>query len=135
MDELDEITLTKYKKSRKIWLFYRMISFDLLIYYTISYLFLVNVKGLSSAQIIFADSFYPLFKMCFQIPCTILIQKIGKRNSLILANSCISVYILLVLGLVNTSTYIIANVFCAMGFVIKEMSDCNLLYDYLEDRR
>ena len=115
MEEINEETILQYKKkNQKIMLFYRMISFDFLVYYAISQLFLVNVKGLTTAQVLLADSFYPFFKFLYEIPCTILIQKIGKRNSLIFANSCLAVYILMVIGLVNISTLIIANLFSSM---------------------
>lgn len=130
----NEIEIEKYKKNnRKIITLYRILSYDLLFYYTISYLFLVNIKNLSTAQIIFADSFYPLFKLLFQIPCTLLIQKIGKRNSLIASNIAVVIYIILTIGLINTFTLIISNIFLAFAFVVKSMAESNLLYDSLEN--
>ncbi len=134
MKELDENQLINHKKTnRKLFILYKVFANDLLFYYTISYLFLANIKGLSTAQIVFADSFYPLFKLLFQIPCTILIQKIGKRNSLLIANFCVAIFLILVLFLSSTLVLIIANVFCAIGFVIKGIAESNFLYDSLEE--
>ena len=125
--------LNNKAKNRKIITLYRILSYDLIFYYTISYLFLVNVKGLSTAQIVFADSFYPLFKLIFQIPCTIFIQKFGKRNSLIISNIAVAIFVLLTIGLVDTFTMILSNFFLAFAFIIKAMAESTLLYDSLED--
>ena len=134
MKELNEFQIKEYKKTnRKLFIFYKILANDLLFYYTISYLFLSNVKGLSTAQIVFAESFYPLFKLIFQIPCTILIQKIGKRNSLLIANFSVALYLFFVLNLSTTFALIIANIFCAIGFVIKGIAESNFLYDSLEE--
>lgn len=134
MEEINEKDLLYKKKSnQKIMLIYKILSCDLLFYYTISYLFLTNVKGLSTSQILLCDSFYPLLKIIFQFPCTILIQKIGKKNSLILANSCLAIATLLTIGLTSIYIYILANAFWAFGFVIKLMADSNLLYDSIEN--
>lgn len=129
----DAEVLTNKEKNRKIITMYRILSYDLIFYYTISYLFLVNVKGLSTAQIVFGDSFYPLFKLLLQIPCTIFIQKFGKRNSLIISNIAVSIFVLLTIGLVDTATLILSNLFLAFGFVIKAMAESNILYDSLEE--
>lgn len=121
------------KYNQNLYKFYKMISWDLLFYYAISFLFLTQEKGLSTSQIIFADAFYPLFKLMFQIPSTILIEKLGKRGSLILANLSIVVYILIVMGLSSTFGYIVANIFCALGYTIKGVAESNLLYDSIKN--
>ena len=129
----DAEVLNNKAKNRKIITMYRILSYDLIFYYTISYLFLVNVKGLSTAQIVFADTFYPLFKLIFQLPCTIFIQKFGKRNSLIVSNIAVAIFVLLTIGLIDTFTMILSNLFLAFAFVIKAMAESTLLYDSLED--
>ena len=62
----------------KIYPFYKMFSWDLLFYYSIIYLFLNQVKGLSTSDILFADSFFPLFKVIFQIPAVSVVEKDRK---------------------------------------------------------
>ena len=133
MKILTEEEIQKNQKfNQKLYKFYKMISWDLLFYYAISFLFLTQAKGLSTSQIIFADAFYPLFKILFQLPCTILVEKIGKKNSLIFGNLSLFTYVLIVIGLSSTLGYIISNIFCAFGFIIKGISESNLLYDSIE---
>ena len=126
--------LGKHKKlNRKLMMIYKMLSYDLLFFYTISFLFFVNVKGLTASQVVLGEAFYPLFKIIFQLPCTFIIQKLGKRKSLIIANSALLIYLLIIMNLVNTTTLIIANAFCAFGYVIKGISEPTLLYDSLDE--
>lgn len=81
MENANEKSIAKArKKNQNLYKIYKMISWDLLFYYAISFLFLNQEKGLSTSQIIFADAFYPLFKLILQIPSTILIEKLGKRR-------------------------------------------------------
>lgn len=134
MENLNEHQIRDYKKTnRKLFILYKILANDLLFYYTISYLFLSKIKDLTTAQIVFAESFYPLFKLILQIPCTILIQKIGKRNSLLIANASVALYLFFVLNLSTTFALIIANIFSAIGFVIKGIAESNFLYDSLEE--
>ena len=121
------------KRNRKLFILYKFFANDLLFYYTISFLFLSNIKGLSTAQIVFAESLYPIFKLIFQFPCTIAIQKFGKKKSLFFANLCAGVYLLLVLLLNTMFELILANAFCAIGFVIKGIAESNFLFDSIDD--
>lgn len=117
------------KRNLKLYPVYKMISWDLLFYYAISLLFLTSEKNLTASEVLFADSFYLLFKAIFQIPSVIIIEKFGKRNSLIFANSCIAIYVLLVIGCTGLNVYIIADIILACGYVIKTICESNLLYD------
>ncbi len=128
MDE-EKIINSNRKHNLRIYPLYKMLSWDLLFYYAISFLFLSNCKGFSASQILLAESFYPLFKIIFQIPCTILIDKIGKRNSLIIGNIFIFLYVLFIMGANSLSILILANLFCAIGYVIKGTVETNILFD------
>ena len=66
---------SKKRKNIIIYFFYKMFSFDLLFYYAISFLYLNEFKGIPAAQIILADAFYPIFKVLFQIPSTIFVER------------------------------------------------------------
>lgn len=122
--------LEKNKKHNiKLYTLYKMLSWDLLFYYAISFIFLTDYKGLSAAQVIFADSFYPIFKVLFQIPCTLFIEKIGKRISIITGNILLAISILLVLGCNNIYILLISNFIMAIGFVFKNLCESNFLYD------
>lgn len=131
MTKEEKILKKKKEKNLKLYYIYKIFSWDLVFYYAISFLFLNSYKGLSAAAIIFADSFYPFFKIIFQLPSTILAEKFGKRTALIIGNISLSIYVLFVLGCSNTYILIIGNIFMALGFVLKNLCETNLLYDSL----
>ena len=129
-----DINLEKIKEkavNTKLYPIYKMFSFDLLFYYSIIYLFLTQVKGLSPANVVLADSCYVLFRVILLLPLTALVEKIGKRNSIITANIILAISILTFILSQNFTVIIIANIFEAFGFVIKNISESNLLYDSL----
>ena len=74
----------KRKFNIRLYPIYKMFSWDLLFYYAISFLFLTEVKGFSSSDVVLLDvSVYTLFKCFSQLPSTIITDKLGKRMSLI----------------------------------------------------
>lgn len=131
MNTNDDIA-SRRAHNRKVIIPYRILAFDLLFYYTISYLFLVNVRGFTTAVIVFTDSFYPFFKLLLQIPTTIIIQRIGKRNSLVIANIFVALYVLATIYAFNAFILVLSNFFVAVAFVIKGMCESTILFDSLE---
>ena len=83
------------KKNVRIFPIYKMLSWDLLFYFPIIFLFLTQVKGFTASEVLLADAFYTLSNTFWQIPITRLIDRIGKKNSLILGNILYSLSILL----------------------------------------
>lgn len=131
---LGDIKLEKIKEKAinvKLYPVYKMFSFDLLFYYSIIYLFLTQVKGLSPTNVVLADSCYVIFRVVLLIPLTALVEKFGKRKSIIAANIILAISILTFILSQNFTVIIIANLFEAFGFVIKNISESNLLYDSL----
>lgn len=131
MSEEELIIKQNKKKNIIIYSIYKTFSFDLLFYYATSFLFLHNYKGLSFASIVFADSFFPFFKVLFQIPLTLFIEKQGKRAGLILANLSLVIYMILILGCNTMYILLLADFFMAVGFVLKSLCESNILYDSL----
>ncbi len=120
----------KKNLNMKLFPIYKMFAWDLLFYYAISFLFLTNVKSLSASEVVLVDvSFYTFFKFIFQLPGTIIIDKFGKKSSLIAANIFICIAVLLILITPNISVLIIAEIFMSLGYVIKSLVEPNLLYD------
>ena len=58
--QLEDNFIKEKKYNQKLYKIYKMLSWDLICYYAISFLFLTQAKGLSTSQIIFADAFYPI---------------------------------------------------------------------------
>ena len=111
----------------KIYPFYKMFSWDLLFYYSIIYLFLNQVKGLSTSDILFADSFFPLFKVIFQIPAVSVVEKIGKRNSILLGNIFLTLGISILLIFSGIPCAIFSNIILAAGFTLKVLCETTIL--------
>lgn len=113
----------------KIFPMYKALSWDTLFYYAIEFLFLTQIKGLTAAQVLFTDAFYPLFKFILEIPSNIIVNKLGKRRSLILGNLFVVADILCLILASNIYMVILAWFFSAFGYAIKNLTESNLLYD------
>ena len=123
--------IKRKKKNVKIFPFYRMISWDLLFYYPIIFLFLTQVKGFSASQALFADTFYTLANTFWQIPVTWVVDKIGKRNCLIIGNILYSISILAMIFMQSYYQLLIIQFIYALGFSIKGLCETNILYESL----
>ena len=133
-NELVEDKILKYKKKKNIELYksYRVLSYDLLFYYAIIYLFLINQKGLTPAQVLEFDAFYIFFKFLVQIPVTILIQKIGKRKSIVFASFINVIHILIIMFSPSYEVLLISQLLCSIGYTIKATCETDMLYDSIE---
>ena len=58
----------------KLFPYYKMFSWDLLFFYSINFLFLTQIKGLSASNVLLMDSFYTLFKFIGQIPSINIVE-------------------------------------------------------------
>ncbi len=129
----EEIQLKEKKENNiKLYKIYRIFSWDLLFYYAIIYLFLTIEKEITPAQALQFDAFYILFKFLMQIPSTLIIQKIGKRKSLILANFVLAIHILIIMFATSFNMLLVSQVLCAFSFIIKATCESDMLYDSLE---
>lgn len=132
---IEEEKIRKAKeKNRKIYPIYKMFSWDLLFYYSINFLFLTQIKGLTASDIFLGDAFYPIFKIAFQPFAPIIINAIGKRKSTIIGNMLVSLSILLMILLKGAViNFIIANFVMAMGFVLKGICESCILEENIEN--
>ncbi len=110
---------------------YKMISWDLLFYYSIAFLFLTQVKQISAADVLLAEACYPIFRLILIMPLTALCTKIGKRKSLIVANIMNAFSIFSYLIAQNLVYVIIGQLLSAIAFNMKGVTETNLLYDNL----
>ena len=124
---------TKAKKINvELYTRYKTFSWDLLFYYAIIFLFFTETKGINAADVLLAESFYPIFKIIFLIPATILIGSLGKRKSLMVGNSFIAAAIFTYIIGNSYIFIIIGELLSAIGFIIKGVCESNILYDSLE---
>lgn len=125
--------LTKAKQRNvELYARYKMFSWDMLFYYAIIFLFFTQVKNISAADVFLVEAAYPFFKVLLLIPATILIDKIGKRKSLIIGNIFIGISTLTYIFASNFYHILLGQFFSAIGFIIKGTCETNMLYDSLE---
>ena len=109
-----------------------MFAWDLPFYFAISFLFLTEVKGFSSSDVVLLDvSIYTLFKSLCQLPSTIIADKLGKRISLIVGNIFVCFSILFILLCTNLYFLALAELCMAIGFSVKSIAEPNILYESL----
>ena len=122
----EEIKETKEEKQRmrkinmKLFPIYKALSWDLLFYYTINFLFLTQIKNISASDVVLTDSFYALFVMILQIPINIIIAFLGKKKSLVIGNFLLVAHMLVIIFSRNIFDLILANFISAIGFGLKE---------------
>ena len=127
----EQIIIKRKKKNVKIFPIYKMVSWDLLFYFPIIFLFLTQIKGFSASQVLFADAFYTLSNTFWQIPVTSVVDRIGKKNCLIIGNILYSLSILAMIFLQNYYELLIIQFIYALGYSIKGICESNILYDSL----
>ena len=133
MDEEDKKISEKRKENMKTYTIHKMLTADLLFYYGIKFLFLTQVKKLSAGDIVLASAFWGIFKVIFQIPVTIICQRMGNKKCLILSDIVQAFAVLLVMVSNNFQILIIANLFGAMATAGKEVAESGMLNSSIPD--
>lgn len=113
----------------KLFPIYKMFAWDLLFYYAISFLFLTQVKSFTASEILFADAFYPVFRIISQIICVNITDLLGKQKSLILGNVLVSASILFIILGNNLSILIFSFFIQAVGYNFKTLCEPTILSD------
>ena len=132
MKETKERKMIRHKKKNvRIFPIYKTVSWDLLFYFPIIFLFLTQIKGFSASQVLFADAFYTLANTFWQLPITSVVDRIGKKNCLIIGNILYSLSILAMIFMQNYYELLLIQFIYALGFSIKGICETNILYDSL----
>lgn len=126
---MNETILKQNKEfNLKLYPIYKALSWDLLFYYAISFLFLTQTKGLSASDVLLTDAFHTIFRFVFMIFCNIIINKIGEKKALILGNVFVAISIGLLILPGAVPLVIISNFFSAVGYNLKGITESNVLY-------
>ena len=136
--ELIKKNKKKISKKRRnnaiLYPIYKMLSWDLLCYYSVEFLFLTITKGLSASQVLMLTSVYIISKIIFQLPSVAISDYLGKRKCIIFGNGLVALYIILLIVAPNFSYIVLATIFCGFGYDLKIISEGNLLYDSVATR-
>ena len=115
------------KNNLKVFPIYKKIAWDYLFFYSINFLFYTQTKGISASDVILESAFYALFCIIAQIPTNILVDFLGRRNSIILGNVLNCIYILFVIMSRNFSDLVLAGFIGSIAYSIKNISEPSLL--------
>lgn len=115
------------KINMKLFPIHKMLSWDLLFYYTINFLFLTQIKNMNASDVVLTDSFYALFVMIIQIPVNIIISFLGKKKSIVIGNLSLVIYMTIIIFSRNIYDLILASVISAIGFALKDTVQTALL--------
>lgn len=124
---MNEQIIKARKQNMKIYSLYRAVSLDLIFYYAIEFLFLTQVKHISSSDIVLSTAFYGIFMIILQIPASIIVDKIGTKKCTILANIFNSIFVILIMCCSNLKTLIFAQFISALCFSLKDISEAALI--------
>lgn len=133
MENRKEIS-KKRRRNAKLYPIYKMFSWDLLFFYSISFLFYTITKKITASELLIINGFYFLFCIIMQIPAVTITDFLGRRKSIILGNALLIVYMLILLLLPGAISIIIANLIFSLGYNMKILAESNLLYDSVSTR-
>ena len=101
MVKKQKLKRSKISKKRRnnaiLYPIYKMFSWDLLCFYSIEFLFYTITKSINTSQVLLITAAYIIGKMLFQIPSVALSDYLGKRISMIIGNSILVVYMILLI--------------------------------------
>ena len=123
------------KRNMKLFPIYKTLSWDYIFFYTTNFLFLTQCKNIHPADVVLIDSFYALFGIMMQIPATFIIEYLGRKRSVILANFLNCIYMLVVMFSTNLFNLITAELLSSLAFGIKETVDPALLNESIPPSR
>lgn len=115
------------KRNMKLFPTYKKIAWDYLFYYSIDFLFLTQIKHISPADIVLASSMKSLFGIFIQIPANIIVEFLGRKNSIILGNILNCLYMIIFMMTGNLFDLIIAKFISSLASSIKDIAEPSLL--------
>lgn len=119
--------MEKENKNLKLFPKYNRLSRDLLFFYTINVLFLIQVKKIDISAVVFVDTCFSFFIVLLQMPAFYIVGRIGIKNGMILSNICNTIYIILVMNSRNIIWLIFAELISGLAFSVKSIVEPAML--------
>lgn len=120
---IEEKVVQARKLNMKLYPLYRMLSMDLLFFYTVKFIFLTELKGFHVSDILVATTCYTIFKVILQVPISIIIDKIGAKKSAIISNILNIAYVGITLIAPNLTVLIINEFISGVAFGFKNVAE------------
>ena len=125
MEEANKVQMRK--RNMKLFPIYKKIAWDYLFYYTIDFLFLTQIKHISAADAVLLSSIKSICGIFLQIPANIIVEFLGRRNSVILGNILNCLYMAMFMASGSLFDLIIAKFISSLAFSIKDIAEPSLL--------
>lgn len=122
-------------KNIKLFPIYKLFAYDLLFYYAIQMLFLHNVKGISISNIVLLNSLYSAFQMLFQIPASLVVDKIGYKKCIMTGNIFCTTAIITYILSNSFGTVMLGDFQLALGFALKSVSESPFLFTAMKKEK
>lgn len=115
------------KRNIRVYPWYRAFDYDFLFLWTISILYLTNIKGLSYSQVILLDSIFMLSAFLLQIPISKIIEKIGRAKSAQISGFTMLIFSLMYIFCSAPFEFILANIIYGIGASFRNVCDAEIL--------
>ena len=115
------------KHNLRLYPKYLMLGYDLLFYYGIRVMFLLDVKVITESQILLAATVYALSMIVMQVPATLLASKIGYKNTAIAGNIFNIIWAILMITFDGFAGLVLSQFISGVAFALKFVSEPNLL--------
>ena len=115
------------KCNMKLYPNYVMLGYNLLFFFGINIMFLSETKGFSDSQILLSNTLLALFSIVLQLPVTLIISKIGNKNSIIIGNIMNVLWGILMILVTSFEGLILIQLIRAFAVAIKYISEGNII--------
>ena len=116
----------------KLYPIYKMFGTDLLFFYAIIFIFYTQIKNFDASQILFLDALSPILMIFFNLPATIIVEKLGLKRGVILGNLLMAVFIAILIVAPNIFIVAVALLFNAFSFTLKRLTENNILAETVD---
>lgn len=124
---LKDADIQMRKRNMKLFPIYKALSGDYLFYYTIDFLFLVQIKNISAADVVLVTAIKSLFGIFIQIPANVIVEFLGRKNSIILGNILNCFYMVIFIMSGNLFDLILAKFVSSLAKSVKDIAEPSLL--------
>lgn len=112
----------------RLYPIYKLFSYDVMFYYSVSILYLTTVKSLTFSEVALLGTIYSSCAILFQLPATIITDKIGLKNSMILGSVLRSIWGIIIFLAPSFTFILIGESVIALGFALNGVSESPFIY-------
>lgn len=115
------------KRNMKLYPNYTKLACDYLFYYTIDFLFLTQIKHISASDVVLITSIKSIFSILLLVPANMIVEMLGRKNSIILGNIINCIYMTMFMLSTNFFDVVIAKFLSALAVSLRNIAEPSLL--------